>query len=1313
MDITIPQQDINLFKSVTCASSETARSFLIRYSNVDTAISHYFQAQEQNSALLKSPSPHSKSPNFKTFIPSISHFIRHPESKPNPQPTRIIKALDFNEDKKKDNETSLKDMMNIEKEENKGTSNVKASHPAKTLFLSKSKRGDRTEEEKISSPPMVMMNHTKVLEEKPFISKNIIKPDVIQPLSEKDSQKTKPTSDDDKKRNSKIITSKPQIKPHPHPYEAEIKAKKWPKFLGTLRVDCMVNEFDAWTNIKPNDQISFEPREIQFSTTNITKKTQTLDGPLKREIIRKKSELISSTLLVRCLWNYQPIGYLNCDFEEIFVFLLKMNYISLTGTVLPPDPEVQNGGQIMDESDKIGLHMHVLLTEEVFKSVSPDQNNEIEDPLDTDKQERLLILKLAKEALGRLFTILKIKVTIPPLVKRKQKNDPFEKIKNEKYGPKQKRGRNRLYKPALGSPIKVLTDAFPDYYLLQQQDDMMLEPSEEGLQKKTFADDEEYEEELVLYKSDSEDEMEEEDSGKTHKRLRRSKSSKDDFEGEPVIEEENKADQEILTTENQVSSYFVASEPFNNLKSELYAYQKQALSWMKYREGVLTKQQLFEKSYEEQRVLNDLFQEMLLVDGTKLYFNPFNGEVSKVFPEMKACKGGILADEMGLGKTVMTIALIHSNKRNKENSGLNATVIKGPSKPEDSEKTVKKRGGLNAKRNLDLEDFLSGEEDDPDFILTSGTKKLKIHSSLSITEETPKKVLKQGSNLTKLGGTLIVVTLNVLSQWQSEIERHSNPNTLTVYQYYGDNRKKVILEDYDVILTTYGTLASEHSDHLKKKNSQSQLFECEWFRVILDEGHFIRTRQTKTAKAACALKAENRWCLTGTPLQNKMDDMFSLLQFLKLETWGDYFWWNTYINKETSHEEASKLIRGILKPVILRRTKKSTYLDGRNILDLPPKEVENVMVKLSQEENEIYQHFFKEAKKEFNRMMKNGSLESEYLYILVIILRLRQVCDHPSLIFSQKDLKNRENLEKAVNHFLQKGSAEEALRLGAMEEEIGEGENQQSEFIRNTIEKLENKEVEPCCICLEDIVEASILTCGHIFCNACLNLTLKTTQKCALCQIQITSENVMSISLTEIKTYHTFPSLKQVSNIESSKLKAVIKASQDVASKGQKVVIFSQFLGMLDLVQKNLEKLKVRCTRIDGSMPMKERNRCIETFKQDPGLTVFLISLKAGATGLNLTVANHVFLVDPWWNPTVEDQAIQRIHRIGQKEKVYVKRFVCEKTIEERVLQLNIQKNEMISNVLHFNPIEQKKTNIQNIINALQGFDDDDDDNRN
>jgi len=140
----------------------------------------------------------------------------------------------------------------------------------------------------------------------------------------------------------------------------------------------------------------------------------------------------------------------------------------------------------------------------------------------------------------------------------------------------------------------------------------------------------------------------------------------------------------------------------------------------------------------------------------------------------------------------------------------------------------------------------------------------------------------------------------------------------------------------------------------------------------------------------------------------------------------------------------------------------------------------------------------------------------------------------------------------------------------------------------------------------------------------------------------------------------------------SSKVEAVVEALADAAADGHKALVFSQWTSLLDLVEPHLVQEGIAFTRLDGST--RDRAAVVEAFQAEAGPPVMLVSLKAGGTGLNLTAADHVFLLDPWWNPAVEDQAADRAHRIGQERPVMVYRLVAKDTVEERILALQEKK---------------------------------------
>jgi len=1254
------------------------------------------------------------------------------------------------------------------------------------------------------------------------------------------------------------------------------KEERWPKYLGSIVAECRSQAFDNKGSLKIKDPLTFEPNEIEFSVTNASKtikKTDDKGNKIKEVKIKRTWYIKGSSLEVQVLHKGRRVGYLSCEYEELFVFLLTMKFVMLEGFVLSKP-----------EGTSFKIQVNIFLTEEVIKNplnfstipgAKPKGRGkknvklEIEEEEESEEaQKKRQLLRLTKESFCKLFTMLQIKVNIPAVVQVRQRHDPFKRLLKDKYC--------RINAPDPGPIPFLVTKDFPQYYASTQS----TQANTQDAQRNRF----------VIDSDDDDDEWEADFS--------------DDFDGEEdykhsrMSSEKKSADtkeEDSLGVTGQNSNYFNISEPPDTFKSDLHVYQKQALTWMKYREECITKEELYNKDAEKTRDLHDLYQEMELLDNSKIYFNPFNGAISVQMPQSRLCKGGILADEMGLGKTVMAIALIHSHrrgqkalevikkpvnlrkKRNEELEEMPKPTLKkakvekeqpvkktsfkvegfgfsdeespAPKKKGSKEDSKKSKEIKEAKETKDKKPAKSketllkyfkvksesileeneieevqpekivseptkikidlrkkdsfddmgfgrsgsktGEESNPFFkdsdnsksnTLDKAIKEPKLHKSDSFEglgfgkpikeiekigsekrkkaedeffddlwtpsdEEESSKTLRRskttlsdkngneewvpkirklktlakgkskelkrsdsfeslgfGGNLEGQAGTLIVVPLTVLSQWEEEIYRHSQENTLTVLQYYGSSRKKANLSDYDVVLTTYGILETEYS-----KNAEG-LFDYEWFRVILDEAHQIKSRVTKTSRAACALKAEYRWCMTGTPLQNKLDDMFSILQFLRVETWGEYFWWNNYINKHTTQEESAEIVRGILKPILLRRTKKSTYLDGRGILELPPKEVKTCYVKLSPEERKIYDCFFHKGRKQFQDIVTGGTLQYEYAHVFELLVRLRQVCDHPCLVFSKDDLKDPGSLENAILKFMEKRGKSSLLNRNGQSGHDKDGKpGLTPEFITRTVENLKNKELEPCAICLEEITIPVITSCGHIFCRECLAKSYDNYKRCPYCQSELQSGDIMTLATEEnVEEDRALLDSSSANFKKSSKLEEIIKHIKAVRDKGEKCVVFSQFIKMLNLVERFIKEEGINYRRIDGSSTMKNRSAYLDQFKDDPDVTVMMISLKAGATGLNLTVAQHVFLIDPWWNPAIEDQAIERVHRIGQVNKVNVVRFICQKTIEERILELNERKKNLISLTLSYNPQDQKKQNMENMIYVMQGFDDDD-----
>uniref|UniRef100_I1QB11 Uncharacterized protein n=1 Tax=Oryza glaberrima TaxID=4538 RepID=I1QB11_ORYGL len=463
-----------------------------------------------------------------------------------------------------------------------------------------------------------------------------------------------------------------------------------------------------------------------------------------------------------------------------------------------------------------------------------------------------------------------------------------------------------------------------------------------------------------------------------------------------------------------------------------------------------------------------------------------------------------------------------------------------------------------------------------------------------------------------------------------------------------------------------------------QSRGQSPLHSVRWERIILDEAHFIKDRRCNTAKAIFALESEYKWALSGTPLQNRVGELYSLIRFLQIFPYSNYFckdcnceildtllkkqcdcghssvrhfcWWNKYISKPIQFGSASfegkramvLLKEKVLKGIVLRRTKKGRAAD----LALPPKIVTLRRDSFDKNEMEFYEALYTQSRTQFDSYVDAGTLMNNYAHIFDLLTRLRQAVDHPYLVAFSKTA------------------------------ELGD---------RSKNEGNENMESQ-CGICHDMTEDAVVTSCEHVFCKNCLidySATLGNVS-CPSCSVPLTVDLTPRSSGEKVT-----PNLKggkrsgilgRLQNLADFKTSTKIDAlreeirnmvEHDGSAKG---IVFSQFTSFLDLIEFSLQKSGIKCVQLNGKMNIVEKGKAIDTFTNDPDCRIFLMSLKAGGVALNLTVASHVFLMDPWWNPAVESQAQDRIHRIGQFKPIRSMRFVIKDTVEERILQLQEKK---------------------------------------
>ncbi|KAJ6739798.1 TRANSCRIPTION TERMINATION FACTOR 2-RELATED [Salix purpurea] len=670
------------------------------------------------------------------------------------------------------------------------------------------------------------------------------------------------------------------------------------------------------------------------------------------------------------------------------------------------------------------------------------------------------------------------------------------------------------------------------------------------------------------------------------------------------------------------------------------------------------------------------------------------------------CLGGILADDQGLGKTISMIALVQMQKS-----------LETKPKTEDQ-------------CNLKTEALNLDDDDDNGTPVLDKDKQTGESADIKSTPEVGSSI-KAITRRRPAAGTLVVCPASVLRQWARELDdKVADGAKLSVLVYHGGNRTRSPdeLAKHDVVLTTYSIvtnevpkqplvdedeaddksgekhgISSEFSNNKKRKKSSkvskkrgrkgmdSSSIDCDcgalarvsWSRVILDEAQTIKNHRTQVARACCSLRAKRRWCLSGTPIQNSIDDLYSYFRFLRYDPYAVYkSFYNTIkvpISRNSLH--GYKKLQAVLRAIMLRRTK-ATLIDGQPIINLPPKSICLSKVDFSAEERAFYTRLEADSRSKFKAYAAAGTVNQNYANILLMLLRLRQACDHPLLVKGF----NSESVEK------------DSTKMA-------------NQLPREMVVDLLNRLTSALCRVCNDPPEDSVATmCGHVFCNQCVSEYLTgddNTCPATDCKEQLGSDVVFSEATLRRRISDNFDASSSHSKYDdksivlqheysSSKIKAVLEVIQSHCKAGSpisefngsagcsetsmaysnlstegpiKAIVFSQWTSMLDLVERSLNQHCIQYRRLDGTMTLSSRDK----------VTVMLMSLKAGNLGLNMVAACHVILLDLWWNPTTEDQAIDRAHRIGQTRPVTVTRLTIKDTVEDRILALQDEKRKMVA----------------------------------
>ena len=378
-----------------------------------------------------------------------------------------------------------------------------------------------------------------------------------------------------------------------------------------------------------------------------------------------------------------------------------------------------------------------------------------------------------------------------------------------------------------------------------------------------------------------------------------------------------------------------------------------------------------------------------------------------------------------------------------------------------------------------------------------------------------------------------------ISNWTAELGKFAPHLSTVVLHGLDRHQRRETLEGVHVVITTYTLLARD----------AMEMKALPWHVVVLDEAQAIKSPAAKATRAVCMLDSRHRLCLSGTPIENNLEELWSQFAFLMPGLLGDRQGFTkrfrTPIEKRRDDTRRMQLVRRI-KPFILRRTKSEVATE------LPPKHTILRRITLAPDQRELYEAIRATLHERVREQVAERSLAQSRIVVLDALLKLRQVCCDPRLV--------------------------------------------------------------------------------------------------------------------------KLPSARLVES--SSKLDDLLDMVSEMIPEGRRILLFSQFTSMLDLIKPRLAEAGIPFVELRGDT--RDRAEPVRSF-QAGEVPLFLISLKAGGRGLNLTAADTVIHYDPWWNPAVENQASDRAHRIGQTKSVFVYKLIAADTVEERILELQERKAELAS----------------------------------
>ncbi|KAK5058940.1 hypothetical protein LTR84_011204 [Exophiala bonariae] len=681
---------------------------------------------------------------------------------------------------------------------------------------------------------------------------------------------------------------------------------------------------------------------------------------------------------------------------------------------------------------------------------------------------------------------------------------------------------------------------------------------------------------------------------------------------------------------NEATSLAETEPPSTVITTPLLPHQKQALTFMLQHEQPRT----YGKEESEN---SSLWRQAKRRNGDTIYREVVAG--ISVPDEPAQVLGGLLADVMGLGKTLEALSLVGSTLQEAAEFGTEKVI-----RSDDASKDVL----INSK------------------------------------------------------ATLIVCPTSTVKNWEDQIAQHVASGSMNIYVHHGATRDKnpYNLANYEVVITTYGVISSEFSG--RAAATGSPVLKVNWFRIILDEAHTIREQRALQSQAIYSIHSQRRWCLTGTPIQNRLDDLGSLTRFLRLSPYDKAQGFNQHIRGPAQAGDPSflKALRVFVDSFTLRRL--------RDRIDLPERSDMVDKLEFSAEERQLHDFFKGISRSEIKELARTKEKNSGVQHhVLRGIMTLRLICAHGKELLKEKDLERMKGMTVTNAIDLDEDEKVRTITGQIAHENLSMMADAGLDFCRNCAKKICNENPQGT-MEDDDVVRCYVLPCYDLICADCFTPEKPSFDEnsgdqevsCPFCSAAIAAQYVGFSGATaqEIKVApdetmaetdseedanlaraaYGGPHTKTLALLED--IAVMTKDSAPLEAAGEpplKCVVFSEFTSHLDLIERALGDKGYKFVRIDGKMSLNNRKKSMDALASDDSITILLASIKAAGQGLNLTAASRAFIMEPMWNPAAEAQAVDRIYRIGQKRPVFVKRYLINNSIEEKIVELQKRKQQL------------------------------------